>query len=77
MPILKDYNAFGGRHYETGTIHNALAYQGVRAPHTDEPYSEALLMGVSGGVAFGYFTFHYAGLEPQLSAIPLTRWTRF
>jgi hypothetical protein len=69
MPILNNYTAFAGRHYETGTIHNALAYQGVRAPHTNAPYSEALLLGVSGGAAFGYFTFHYDGLDPQLNLI--------
>ncbi len=69
MPILANYNAFDGRHYETGTIHNALAYQGIQAPHTGNPYSEALLMGVSGGAAFGYFTFHYTGYDPQLNLI--------
>ena len=49
MPILSNYHHFDGRHYETGTIHNALAYQGFLAPHTKQPLSEALLMGVSGG----------------------------
>lgn len=42
---------FNGRHSETGSIHNALALQGVTAPHTGEPYSEAFLLGVSGGIA--------------------------
>ena len=69
MPTLPNYNAFGGRHFETGTVHNALAYQGVTAPHTGEPYSEALLMGVSGGAAFGYFQFHYTGFAPQLNLL--------
>ena len=69
MAILPNYNAFDGRHYETGTVHNALSYQGIKAPHTGKPYSEALLMGVSGGAAFGYFTFHYTGYDPQLNLI--------
>jgi hypothetical protein len=62
MPKLKDYNQFNGRHWETGTVHNYFAYTGVKAPHTGQPYSEALLMGVSGGAVMGYFSFAYEGL---------------
>jgi len=58
---------FQGRHWETGSIHNALALQGVTAPHTRRPYSEALLLGVSGGIAFGYFTFEYKGILPHVA----------
>lgn len=61
MTTLHDFAHFNGRHYETGTLHNALAYQGSTAPHTGQPYSEALLLGISGGVALGYFTFEYEG----------------
>ena len=71
MAMLSDYNEFAGRHWETGTIRNALAYQGVKAPHTGQPLSEALLLGVSGGIAVGYFTFEYEGYRPHL--ILLTR----
>jgi hypothetical protein len=65
MPILKTYAQFGGRHWETGSVHNHWAYQGVKAPHTDEAYSEALLMGISGGAVMGYFSFAYEGYDPQ------------
>ncbi len=71
MPILEDYSEFDGRHYETGSLRDALAWQGVRAPHTGEPLSEALLLGISGGIAFGYFTFQYQGYPPHL--VLLTR----
>ncbi|GJM41931.1 MAG: hypothetical protein DHS20C20_22130 [Ardenticatenaceae bacterium] len=64
MPILKDYAQFNGRHWETGTVANFLAYTGVKAPHTERPYSEALLMGVSGGAVMGYFSFAYEGYDP-------------
>lgn len=79
MPALKEFNHFDGRHWETGTVANALAYQGVLAPHTGRPYSEALLLGVSGGAAMGYFPFAYTGYDP--TARILTRntfdpWTR-
>lgn len=64
MPILQDYTQFNGRHWETGTIANFLAYTGAKAPHTGKPYSEALLMGISGGVVMGYFSFAYDGYDP-------------
>lgn len=67
--ILSDYQAFEGRHYETGTVQNALAYQGVIAPHTHAPISEALLLGISGGVTVGYFTFEYEGYPPHISLL--------
>jgi hypothetical protein len=58
-----------GRHFETGTICNALAARGARAPHTNKPYSEALLFGVSGGIAVGYMTFQYQGWPPHLALL--------
>lgn len=69
MPVLLGYQHFEGRHYETGCVHNILAYKGVKAPHTGQPYSEALLLGVSGGIAFGYFTFAYEGYDPILALL--------
>ncbi|GAB4579253.1 MAG: hypothetical protein Fur0022_19910 [Anaerolineales bacterium] len=65
MTILPHYNEFKGFHWETGTVRNYYAYRGVKAPHTGEPYSEALLMGISGGAVMGYFTFAYEGHDPQ------------
>ncbi len=64
MPTMTNYHHFDGRHWETGSVANFLAYRGVRAPHTGQPYSEALLMGVSGGATMGYFTFAYEGYDP-------------
>ena len=69
MSILKNYKSFSGRHWETGSIHNALAHQGFIAPHTGKPYSEEFLLGMSGGISFGYFTFQYTGLPPQLAIL--------
>ena len=66
MPQLENYQEFAGRHHETGTLRDALAWAGARVPHTGEPPSEALLLGISGGIAFGYFTFHYQGYPPHL-----------
>jgi len=66
MTRLLDYNFFAGTHWETGSIINTLAYQGVKAPHTGLPYSEALFLGVSGGAVMGYFSFAYKGIDPQV-----------
>ncbi len=65
MPTLSDYNQFDGLHWETGTVRNYLDYCGAKAPHTGKPYSEALLMGISGGAVMGYFVFAYQGIDPH------------
>jgi len=65
MSLLANYNSFAGRHWETGSIANTLAYRGVNAPHTGQAFSEALLMGISGGAVMGYFYFAYKGYDPQ------------
>jgi hypothetical protein len=65
-PLLKD---LPGRQVETGSLANALALRGVKAPHTGLPYSEALLLGISGGIAVGYFIFEYTGHLPHLALL--------
>jgi len=65
MPILDNYAQFNGRHWETGTVANFFEYLGVKAPHTNQPFSEAFFMGVSGGAVMGYFSFAYEGYDPH------------
>ncbi|MXZ20951.1 MAG: DUF4872 domain-containing protein [Caldilineaceae bacterium SB0665_bin_25] len=65
MPTLANYTQFEGLHWETGTVRNYYDYCGVKAPHTGKPYSEALLMGISGGAVMGYFVFAYQGIDPH------------
>lgn len=69
MRVLPNYHHFAGRHYETGTLHNTYAYRGVKAPHTGQPYSEALFLGISGGIVMGYFTFAYEGHDPHVALL--------
>lgn len=69
MPILSNYHHFHGRHWESGSLHNYYAYRNVLAPHTGQPYSEALFMGVAGGVVLGYFTFAYVGFAPHVALL--------
>jgi hypothetical protein len=66
MTILNDYHHFEGLGWSTGYLCNALAYQGMTAPHTGKPFTEALLMGINGGICAGYFAFEYQGYDPHL-----------
>jgi len=74
---MKSKTQFNGRHWETGSIHNALAVQGTKAPHTGKPYSEALLLGISGGITFGYFTFEYKGYLPHVALLTRNTFSPF
>lgn len=69
MATLSDYHHFNGRHWETGTVHNYMAYRRFSLPHNDKAPGEALLMGISGGAVVGYFTFSYEGYDPQVNIL--------
>jgi hypothetical protein len=69
MPTLINYNQFDSVHWETGSVRNLLAARGFTAPHTGKPYSEAFLLGVSGGITVGYFNFAYKGYDPQCNIL--------
>src|ERR671923_2586022 len=75
--VMKAKTQLDGRHWETGSIHNALALQGVKAPHTGKPYSEALLLGISGGIVFGYFVFEYKGYLPHVALLTRNTFSPF
>jgi hypothetical protein len=66
MPVLANYTQFIGRHWETGSVANVLAYQ---LPAGEQPLSEAMLLGISGGAAFGYFVFDYKDTDPHVSLL--------
>lgn len=66
MPTLANYKQFIGRHWETGSVANVLAYQ---SPSSETPLSEAMLLGISGGAAFGYFVFDYKDSDPHVALL--------
>jgi len=66
MSLLQNYHHFDGLPWATGYLLNTLAYKGVVAPHTNKPYTEAMLMGINGGLCAGYFAFEYEGYDPHL-----------
>jgi len=60
LPVeLPRFRPFHARQSEAGALQAALAYLDVRAPHSGQPYSEAMLFGLGGGIGFSYFVFEY------------------
>lgn len=73
MPILENFHHFGGTHWETAALKNTLAYSGVTSPHTGKPLSEALCLGIGGGIAAGYsFCPSIPAWETKLGPPPQT-----
>jgi len=67
--ILDGYETLGGKHPETAALKNILAYHGVTASHTGQPFSEAMLLGVGGGLGIGYILWEFK--EPAIKALVL------
>ncbi len=59
MTILANYKMIGGIHPETAALKNALAHAGVVAPHTGKPFSEAMILGIGGGLGIGYILWEF------------------
>jgi hypothetical protein len=53
-PRLDGFDHFGGAHWESAALAHALAWEGVTAPHSRRPLSEAMCFGIAGGLAAGY-----------------------
>ncbi len=66
--ILDVYTQYGGQHPHTAALKNILAYYGVKAPHTGEPFTEAMLLGI-GGLGAGYILWEFG--EPAIKAMKL------
>jgi hypothetical protein len=59
MAIVKDYTSFGGVYPETAAFANILRSAGVISPHTQQPFTEAMLLGISGGLGVGYILWEF------------------
>ena len=53
------YRLRGGLHPDTAGVANVLAHHGVIAGHTGEPLSEAMVLGVGGGLGAGYILWEF------------------
>ncbi|MEO7965094.1 MAG: DUF4872 domain-containing protein [Gemmatimonadaceae bacterium] len=58
--------ALGGVHDQTAALRDLLVAAGIDVPHTNAPPSEALLLGLGGGIGAAVFTFQYQGHLPHL-----------
>ncbi len=63
--IVEGYSQFGATERTPGAIRNILDYEGVVAPHTREPFTEALLMGIGGGLGAEYATWAFKPIDPS------------
>jgi hypothetical protein len=53
---------FRGRHPDTAALTRLLAALGVTDPASGRPLSEAMVLGIAGGIGFAYFVFEYEDL---------------
>jgi hypothetical protein len=53
---------FRGRHPDTAAVTRLLAAIGVTDPAGGRPLSEAMVLGIAGGIGFAYFVFEYEDL---------------
>jgi len=63
--LLDDFHHFGCSERVAGAVRNILDYYNTVAPHTSEPYTEALLMGIGGGLGAEYATWAFKGIDPS------------
>jgi hypothetical protein len=57
--ILNSYRKFGGVHPETAALKNVMTFYGLDAPHTRKPFSEAMLLGIGGGLGSMYILWEF------------------
>ena len=68
--ILESYDMFGATERTAGALRNILDYHDVVAPHTGEAFTEAVLMGIGGGLGAEYATWAFKGLDPKTPGKP-------
>jgi Butirosin biosynthesis protein H, N-terminal/Domain of unknown function (DUF4872) len=54
-----EYRLPGGLHPDTHAIAGVLANRGLLAPHTGQPLTEAMVLGVGGGLGAGYILWEF------------------
>lgn len=61
----------GGVHGDTAVLAHVLANLGVVAPHTGEPLTEAMVLGVGGGLGAGYILWQFEAHELRTRVLTL------
>src|SRR2546423_298181 len=68
--LVPGYDIFGGGQHRLSTLAAHLLRQaGHVAPHTGEPFSEAMVAGLAGGIGFMYAVFEYTGWPPMMTIV--------
>jgi hypothetical protein len=62
--VINEFQRFGGKHSETGSLAKLLAHLGAVNNHSGQPFTEELLFGIGGGIGFAYFLFERHGAYP-------------
>lgn len=61
MPLVDRYPLLAGHHLPTNALRNLATQAGRVHPHSGAPLSEALALGISGGVGCGYILWQFKG----------------
>jgi hypothetical protein len=56
---LSNYTHLGGIQPETAAVKNILTFHGVVSPHDGQPFSEAMLLGIGGGLGACYILWEF------------------
>jgi hypothetical protein len=68
--LVPGYDLFGGGQHRLSALGAHLLRQaGHTAPHTGEPFTEALVAGLAGGIGFMYAVFEYTGWPPMMTIV--------
>lgn len=66
---------YGGIHSVTAVLRNALTRQSLRDPHTSQPLSEAMILGIGGGLGAGYILWEFDKYDSALIVLGFrNRW---
>jgi len=67
--------AYGGKHSVTAILRNALTRQGLRDPRAGQPLSEAMILGIGGGLGAGYILWEFDKYDSALIVLGFrNRW---
>jgi hypothetical protein len=68
--LVAGYDLFGGgQHRLSALAAHLLRQAGYTAPHTGEPFTEAMVAGLAGGIGFMYAVFEYQGWPPLMTIV--------
>jgi hypothetical protein len=68
--LVPGYDLFGGgQHRPSALAAHLLRQAGYTAPHTGEPFTEAMVAGLGGGIGFMYAVFEYKGWPPIVTIV--------